>query len=75
MEKYPRIKELREDHDITQKEIAEQLGLYQEQYRRYENGKTTVPLWFAIEIAKYYNVTLDYVAGLNQVKKTDRFKK
>lgn len=76
MEIYHRIKDLREDMDLNQAEIAEKLGMYVTQYRRYESGEVTVPLWFAIELAKFYNVTLDYIAGLIPMKeKLTRFKK
>ena len=76
MEIYNRIKDLREDKDLKQAEIAEILGMHVTQYRRYEAGEVTVPLWFAVEIAKFYNVTLDYIAGLIPMKETlTRFKK
>lgn len=65
---YQRIKDLREDTDTTQKEIAIKLNMHKTQYCRYENGVSTVPLDFAIELAKYYNVSIDYIAGLTNSK-------
>ena len=62
--KYPRIKDLREDADKTQAQVAEALGLYTTTYQRYERGENNLPFDIAIAIAKYYNVSLDYLAGL-----------
>ena len=61
---YQRIKDLREDNDKSQAEIAEMLGMKQQQYARYESGKQEIPLHHLIALAKYYNVSLDYLAGL-----------
>lgn len=60
---YPRVRDLREDHDKTQKQIAEMLNMQLTVYQRYESGKRELPLWAAIKIADYYNVTLDYLVG------------
>lgn len=62
--KYQRIRDLREDADLSQKELAEKLGLYTTTYARYEQGKQELPFYLAIELAKFYNVTLDYIAGI-----------
>lgn len=62
--KFSRIRDLREDMDISQKEIAEKLGLYTTTYARYERGEQDIPLYIAVDIAKFYNVSLDYIAGL-----------
>ena len=62
--KYQRIKDLREDHDLTQKQLAEKLGLYTTTYARYEQGNQEIPFYLAIELAMFYNVSLDYIAGL-----------
>ena len=61
---YPRLKDFREDQDKSQREIAEILGLYTPTYARYERGEQELPLCHAVSIAKYYDVSLDYLAGL-----------
>ena len=60
---YPRIRDLREDNDKTQKELAQILNMQLTVYQRYERGEREIPLWVAIKIADYYNVTRDYLAG------------
>ena len=59
-----RIKDLREDADKSQTEIAKIIGTSQSYYAQYENGKRELPFYRAIQLAKYYNVSLDYLAGL-----------
>ena len=61
---YPRIRDLREDKDLNQTEIAKILGTSQSYYAQYENGKRAIPFERVIVLAKYYNVSLDYIAGL-----------
>ena len=61
---YQRIRDLREDNDKTQTEIVEILNMKYQQYARYENGEREIPLHHLIALAKYYNVSLDYLAGL-----------
>ena len=61
---YQRLRDLREDADKTQADIAEYLGMKQQQYARYERGVQEIPLHHFIALAKYYNVSLDYLAGL-----------
>lgn len=68
MEIYYRIRDLREDMDWTQKEVADKLYMQREQYRRYETGQREIPLNIAVAIAKLYNVSLDYIAGLTDKK-------
>ncbi len=63
---YPRIRDLREDHDKTQVEIAKLLNMQLTVYRRYELGERELPLWAAIKLADYYKVTLDYLVGREQ---------
>lgn len=66
---YKRIRELREDNDLTQAECAKKLYMQREQYRRYETGEREIPLNIAIMIAKLYDVSIDYIAGLtNNIK-------
>lgn len=61
---YKRIRDMREDNDKTQAQIAEILGIKQQQYSRYENGTDEIPLHYIIVLARYYNVSLDYLVGL-----------
>ena len=65
---YRRIRELREDNDKTQREIAEYLGTPYQYYAVYEKGGSEISFERAIALAKYYNVSLDYIAGLTDVK-------
>ncbi len=60
---YPRVRDLREDLDKTQKQIAEILNMQLTVYQRYERGERELPLWAAIKLADYYNITLDYLVG------------
>ncbi len=60
---YKRVRDLREDHDKTQKDIAIYLNMHLTVYQRYERGERELPLWAAIKLADYYEVTLDYLAG------------
>ena len=59
-----RIRDLREDRDLTQKEIAEYLHIKQNTYSQYENGQRQIPIDFLILLAKYYNTSTDYILGL-----------
>lgn len=64
MAHYKRIRDLREDNDKTQKEIADYLNMKQPQYYRYENGLRDIPSDILIKLAEYYNTTTDYILGL-----------
>ncbi len=66
---YQRLRDLREDCDKTQQEIAELLGIIQVQYHRYESGKREIPYHMVIQLSEYYNVSIDYIAGLTNDKK------
>lgn len=66
---YRRIRELREDNDKTQREVAEYLGTPYQYYAVYEKGTSEISFERAIALAKYYNVSLDYIAGLTNNKK------
>ena len=59
-----RIRDLREDHDKTQSEIAQLLGTSQTMYARYERGANEIPVRHIIKLCKYYKVSADYVLGL-----------
>ena len=69
MAKYNRIKDLREDCDKTQQELADYLGTSSQHYGKYELGNAEIPFERAIMLAKYYNVSLDYIAGLPNNKR------
>lgn len=69
MAKYNRIKDLREDSDMTQQEIAEYLGTSSQHYGKYELGHAEIPFERAIALAKFYGVSLDYIVGLTNSKK------
>ena len=61
---YQRIRDLREDVDKTQAEVAADIGLYTTTYQRYERGEREIPLDIAVCLAKYYNISLDYISGI-----------
>lgn len=64
MEYAQRLRDIREDNDLTQTDIANVLKTTYQYYSTYENGKREMPFSRAIELAKYYNISLDYLAGL-----------
>ncbi len=61
-----RIRDLREDHDKTQKEVADYLGTSQTMYARYERGANELPIRHLIALCKYYKVSADYILGLSR---------
>ena len=63
-----RMRDLREDHDKTQQEIADVLGTSQTMYARYERGANELPLRHLIALCKYYSVSADYLLGLSDKK-------
>ena len=62
--KYQRITDLREDADLKQETVAKLLGTSQTQYSRWERGEREIPFHHVITLAKYYKVSIDYIAGL-----------
>ena len=72
--KFKRIKDLREDNDKFQKDIAELLGISQQYYSAYENGKRTIPIQHLITLAKYYDTSIDYIVGLSDIKDSSKKK-
>ena len=64
-----RMRNLREDHDKTQKEIAELLGTSQTMYSRYERGANEMPIRALIILCHYYGVSSDYLLGLSDRKR------
>ena len=69
---YHRLRDLREDRNdiIKQQEIAELLGTTQQTYSLWERGDREIPFRHVITLAKYYNVSIDYIAGLTNKKKS-----
>lgn len=65
---YQRLKDLKEDADITQKQVADLIGVSMNHYGKYERGETDIPFEKAIILANYYNVSLDYLAGRTNIK-------
>ncbi len=63
-----RIRDLREDNDLTQKELAKLLGCTQQTYSRYETGEITIDINSLIKLAKFYKTSLDYLVGLSDKK-------
>ncbi len=61
---YERLRDLREDRDLTQKELAAVLKTTQQVYSRYENGTNQIPIHHLITLCKFYRVSSDYVLGL-----------
>jgi transcriptional regulator with XRE-family HTH domain len=61
---YPRLRDLREDHDLTQQEVADYLQMKQPQYSRYERELRDVPTDVLIRLAKLYHTTTDYILGI-----------
>lgn len=66
---YQRLRDLREDKDMTQEQVAKILGTAREQYNKYELGKQEIPFHHVITLARFYNVTVDYIAGLSDIPK------
>lgn len=60
---YQRIRDLREDNDLSQQKVADHLEITRQQYQLYESGKREMPMHLFIRLADYYNVSLDYLTG------------
>ena len=65
---FKRIRNLREDKDLKQKEIANHLNITQQQYSLYEKGIRDIPIDLLIKLADYYNVSLDYIVNRSNKK-------
>lgn len=65
---YQRLKDLKEDADLTQKQVSEIIGVSINHYGKYERGETDIPFEKVIILAKHYNVSLDYIAGRTNYK-------
>ena len=62
---FKRLYDLRTDHDLTQKQVAEYLICHPKVYSRYERGDREIPSSMVIKLAKFYNTTTDYIFGLS----------
>lgn len=60
---YPRIRDLREDHDLKQSALASKLGISQTSYSKYEIGTCEIPIPILIQLARIYNTSIDYLLG------------
>ncbi|MBQ8383053.1 MAG: helix-turn-helix transcriptional regulator [Clostridia bacterium] len=67
---YPRLKDLREDHDLSQQFVAEYLQMKQPQYSRYERGHRDVPTDVLIRLSRLYQTSVDYLLGLTDNPKS-----
>ena len=62
-----KIRDIREDHDLSQSDVAEILGTSQTMYSRYERGASELPIRHLIRLARYYKLTSDYILGLKEI--------
>ena len=60
---YPRIRDLREDNDLNQTQVARMLGMSQTGYSKYETGENDIPTAILIKLARFYNTSVDYLLG------------
>ena len=60
---YKRIRDLREDRDLNQTQVANILGMYQTGYSKYETGENDLPTMVLIKLARFYNTSIDYILG------------
>lgn len=65
---YSRIRDLREDKDISQKKLAQILGMSQTGYSKYETGENDIPTNILIKLAQYHRTSIDYILGLTDCK-------
>ena len=67
---YPRLRDLREDHDMSQTQIAKILGMSQTGYSKYETGENDIPTTILIRLARFYGTSIDYLLGeTNNIKR------
>lgn len=66
---YRRIRDLREDRDLNQTQVAAMLGMSQTGYSKYETGENDIPTWALIKLAEFYNTSVDYLLGLTSEQK------
>lgn len=65
---YKRIRDLREDNDLTQTQVAKMLGMSQTGYSKYETGENDIPTSVLIQLSKIYNTSIDYLLGQTEIK-------
>lgn len=65
---FQRIRDLREDNDLTQCQVATLLNISQSTYSRYENGELEIPIQTLIKLANYYNTSIDYLVNMTDVR-------
>ena len=70
--KFKRIKDLREDHDLLQKDVAKLLGISQQYYSEYEKGNRTIPIQHLITLSKFYGTSIDYIVSLTNLEKNKK---
>lgn len=63
-----RLKDLREDANLQQRVLADYLNIKQNTYSQYENGQRQIPIDALIKLAKFYNVSTDYILGITKIK-------
>ncbi len=63
---FRRIRDLREDHDLTQKQLAKELSCSQQVYSNYELGQRDIPTDILIKLSRFYNVSIDYILGITE---------
>ena len=66
---YRRLRDLREDADLTQSQVAKYLGMSQTGYSKYETGENDIPTQILIALARFYHTSVDYLLGLTAVRK------
>lgn len=66
---FHRIRDLREDSDKTQQQVADMLHMQRSVYRRYELGEREIPVWALVRLSEYYGVSTDYLLGLKEQKR------
>ena len=71
---YRRLRELRDEKDLTQTEIAKMLGMSQTGYSKYETGENDIPTDVLIKLAKFYNTSIDYLLGQTDNRRRPKWK-
>ena len=70
---YPRIRDLREDRDMNQTQIAKMLGMSQTGYSKYETGENDIPTAILIKLARFYDTSIDYLLGETDIPKRNKW--